>query len=1035
MRKCTTTTFASSLIMPTHRRRPRRHSISSGDESVHPHPASRDGLAQRESTRRRARLPRSISSSNVLESFEQTSEFYDDGENVAREEPNVENLRALAKFFRTTKPAAENTVDRPVSTDACLRLSSSGEYKRWSLQSRTKKNRPSTGPFSQVEHLPESAVRGTTVDGHRYIAISTPIPKNNTVTGPWFRSQYPVFVPESTFAEPASQRTWPKRSSSKLAPSSIIGASISPKLSSGQYLSNDSFSEAFIPSLVAQDYEVPRLKTGSTKATLLDYPLETVLNTVEEGHESQTDHDRDAIFERPRIAPQPPASTHSTITELHAPEVTVIPAPTLTLPASAKRSNSNGKGRRHSLKPPASHTDRDFPHFQGRNSQRPANILVKPTLAVPKEGLFPDSPGFPNMLAAMSFPSPPTGSRPGSPASLPDAQSLSNMTPEIPVIHPRRSSKFACTSMMSAASLDEMMMQKRPALRHARSEGWPDAHARGRQSMDDEVGLKTGRATQLTAADRFHHEKGILSNVAPNSYKTIEIGASSAAHGEECNRESLASELTPTASSYRHSTVTNGTSRGSSATEMTTEANCTVNPKELVGSEMNQTRKGASAIPDQLYQLPQEEKRNSVLPDGCNDGLDTSERAGSPDSILEKESTRCSSRATGSSTAASELDFQPKKTMNERRLARKAKVREYKMRDLDASRVDAIDSPILGFFPHNAFEARRSSIQGPSPLARGSRRASTTSTGTTVGEGSSADCQRAGYGFAPNQNPKVTAAEEKSFKPGSVIHQGFTISSIQAIEIEPIYPPSPRWHTSGITMSPVMVVAEVESRNGSSTMRLPAAPRPESLMGPRTSSRLKPIKVIPQIRHHPVTMSLNHSTGMIERSSLGSVDLKLNRRSLVTMPTPPVSPVSTRSPRRLSLPPGPSNVKVAIPPPWDRPRRQEWGSPAMKERENESRLSATLKERLSREKQQKEKEITDIVTKTVGLPQMAYDTELVQAEEVQSSEGLEHRLRCLEKNNEAWLGVMRPLLETMAKTLDDMRADSRGNICKYRFDD
>ncbi|KAI0140549.1 hypothetical protein GGR57DRAFT_509324 [Xylariaceae sp. FL1272] len=1033
--------------MPTHRHRPRRHSISSGDESVHPHPASLDGLARRESTRRRARLPQSISSSNVLECFEQTTEqpsgFNEDAENVAREEPNVEKLRALAKFFRTTKPPTEVTAVRPTSTDACLGLSSSGGYKRWSLQSRTKYKRPRMRPFSQTDNLPESAVLGTTAEGCRYIAISTPIPKNNTVTGPWFRSQYPVFEPEPAVAEPAtSRKNWPERTSSKVAPSPPTGASIPPKTPSGQRQPNDGVSEDHISS-PAQHYEASYSKTVSTKPTPLDNSLGTVLNTVEEGHESHTEHEEDVAFEEPRIAPQPGraatfekhpiapqprASGHNTITDLHAPEVANIPAFTLTYSTSAKRSHSNGKERLRSPKSPASPNQRDSPCSPSRNSKQPANILVRPTLAVPKQNLFPESPGFPNMLAAMSFPSPPIGSRPGSPASLPDAQSLSNMTPAMPAIHPRRSSRLACISKMSAASLDEIIMQKQPALRHAKSEGWPHAHARERRS----VGSESGPATELTAVDHLLQGKGVLSNVVPNVYATTdrEIVTPSAAYGKKGNRESSASELTATPTSYRHSTLTSGSSHRSSATEMTAETSCTVVPMELVDSEMKQARKGVSSVPDQLYQLLIEAKSKSILPDGYSDGADASERAGSPDSMFGQDSKRCSPSAT--SSTAIESYFQPKKTISERRLARKAKVREYKTRDLDPS-IDAVDSPILGYSPNNAFQASRPPFQCPSPLARGSWSSSMTSTGTAVGVGSSADCQSAGITYALSRNVKLTPAEEESFKPGSVIPHVLTISSVQAIEIAPVNPPSPRWHTSGVTMSPVMVVVDVDPQSGSSTLQLSDASRPEPLMGSRMSLRHKPIKIIPQTRHHPVTMSLNPSTGMIERSSSGSVDLKLNRRSLMTMPTPPISPEATQSPRRLSLPPAQSNVQIAIPPAWDpsSPRRQEWRRPAMKDSGNESRLrSATVKERLSREKQQKEKEITDILAKTVGPPQVAYDTEIVQAEEVQSSEGLEHRLRRLEENNEAWLGVMKPLLENMAKTVDDMRADSRGNILR-----
>jgi hypothetical protein len=89
-----------------------------------------------------------------------------------------------------------------------------------------------------------------------------------------------------------------------------------------------------------------------------------------------------------------------------------------------------------------------------------------------------------------------------------------------------------------------------------------------------------------------------------------------------------------------------------------------------------------------------------------------------------------------------------------------------------------------------------------------------------------------------------------------------------------------------------------------------------------------------------------------------------------------------------------------------------------------------LKERILREKLQKEKEITDIVAQTVGWSQKesVYDDEpspLPQSHH--NAENLEERLRRLERNNGAWLCAMKPLLETMAKTLDNMREDDRYN--------
>lgn len=258
------------------------------------------------------------------------------------------------------------------------------------------------------------------------------------------------------------------------------------------------------------------------------------------------------------------------------------------------------------------------------------------------------------------------------------------------------------------------------------------------------------------------------------------------------------------------------------------------------------------------------------------------------------------------------------------------------------------------------------------------------------------------------------------------------ISAVVATDIEPVYPTAPHWHTSGITMSPIMVVADVESRPGSPTLRFSTLARPD-LSSPRTVARLKPIKISSHSRQksHTVTISRNPATGAIERSASGPIDPKFNRRSLMTMPTPPLSPEATQLPKkRYSLPPVQLNLLIT---PRDRPspsRSQEWHSSYTEEGVPENRLrdTASLRERVMREKLQKEKEITDIVAKTVGLPQKQSvyedDQDLVSLEQ-NNAETLEKRLSRLERTNDAWLCAMKPLLETMARTLDDMRVDDR----------
>jgi len=238
-------------------------------------------------------------------------------------------------------------------------------------------------------------------------------------------------------------------------------------------------------------------------------------------------------------------------------------------------------------------------------------------------------------------------------------------------------------------------------------------------------------------------------------------------------------------------------------------------------------------------------------------------------------------------------------------------------------------------------------------------------------------------------------------------------------------------------VSPIMVVANVESRPGSPTLHPSVATRADSY-SPRVMAGTKSLKVGSHTRqkNHSVTISRNPSTGAIERFALGPTDYKFNRRSLINMPTPPMSPETTRMSRRLSLPP----VQMSLPiTPRERTppsRRQEWHASHV-EREPDTRSrSATLKERVMREKLQKEKEITDIVARTVGLPQKeqreaSYEDEPSSLpSDGYNAETLEKRLRRLERNNDAWLCAMKPLLEAMARTLEDMRADDRSSSRK-----
>lgn len=451
--------------MPTSR--PRRHSLSSGDESFYPHPAKAGGHPRLDS-RRRARLPRSKSTSNVFDALNGgpgTTDRY--SRNIAFEQADIDTLRELAKFLRTTGPPPE----RPIAHDECLRFSGSSEPRRWSLQSLRRNKRTKLQRHSFQVHLPDNIIPGTTPEGQRYMVIPTPAPNNAEVDGPYFRSQYPVFLAESQLPPPrphTSPKLWPERSSSKAASSSIpdkgtasgeVRNSPNPTPQPGDELlpralvlghararalshriSTDRLLRAMINPAdeeIEQDITASLMKLGSQKVPGMEYPHQNMpLGAVRE-------EDTDLSEGSPRAVP--------------------------TRMASRKKASLNGTSRpTRSI----SLESRAPPRSPERSLKPLANILVRGGLAVPKDNVAPESPGFPNMLAKMTFPSPPKGSRPSSPASTSPSVAEGQASPSFrPTVQPRTSSKrtHASTSA-SAASLDEMVMQKRPSPRRVQSD-------------------------------------------------------------------------------------------------------------------------------------------------------------------------------------------------------------------------------------------------------------------------------------------------------------------------------------------------------------------------------------------------------------------------------------------------------------------------------------------------------------------------------------------------------------------------------------
>ncbi|CEJ91250.1 hypothetical protein VHEMI06974 [[Torrubiella] hemipterigena] len=101
-----------------------------------------------------------------------------------------EDVAALVEFFRNHEPPPSN-----------LMTVAEEERGKWNKLRKTSKQRnKSVGRISHPIRLPDSAVSGTTIGGHRHIAISIPLSADPFGERP--RSQYPVYPTEGQEESP-----------------------------------------------------------------------------------------------------------------------------------------------------------------------------------------------------------------------------------------------------------------------------------------------------------------------------------------------------------------------------------------------------------------------------------------------------------------------------------------------------------------------------------------------------------------------------------------------------------------------------------------------------------------------------------------------------------------------------------------------------------------------------------------------------------------------------------------------------------------
>ncbi|KAI5919087.1 hypothetical protein F4810DRAFT_688806 [Camillea tinctor] len=1007
----------------------------------------------------RARIPRSKSTSHMLDVIRHPLGSGDDV-HEAHEKTNISSIRELAEFLRTTGPPSR----RPTSPEDCLRFPGSKAGGRWSVQSLRKRRSKSRTQSTQLQP-PDGAVPETTAGGHNYIALYTPVKYKHH--GPWFRSQYPIFVPGSSPARGNLPREWPERTTSRGPVGSIVknetmetslAALQQPTLTSKSLY--DSQPEQQDPARSSgttstPDCQVALLQSSLCREILSEHHLLKTPNIEEAPPTSEDKYDQKRHLSQ--------YTSRSQCLEYAEPKEARLGTRRNTQVSEeidCSREKPPLLELQFGLSPKPADEDLSAPIQKGasepmspksptRACRKPTDIIVRSTLAVPNNDLLlPESPGFPNMLAALTFPSPPRSSRSPSPTdnTIPTVPDQPCMVPGSSV-RPRISSRRACTSpSLPTISLDEIIMTpKRPALRHVRSECpalIPNMLERctGIVPITEFAVLPDSEEAPSTRPRPHDTDVGVgLQTVSPVS---VVFSTPNARHDD-----SALSNYDDDMNSYRQSLASNSTVCTSFCWQSANNSHCRSTRSDVtefsapavsvVGSYKGATANGHVSQPSTHVSFIANKQLDRPL--GCSGPIEDIAWKGKTEmpiqqpaeSASEQDEPKVSDTSLANSPSFARNQMQPlPRSASGGYIGRKNRLREYTIRDIDLSRSDrtaayfeshafeSMDSPVLGWFPENALRPTRSSVQGPSPLGQDSNRPPTPSV-TTEGDEMVEEY--------PNHPGKGLCQECRACP--RVPSSDWAVSPVMAVDIAPNYIVSGPHEQ--FTISPIMIVANLESRPGSSTLRVPHLLKPDLSiphLPPRSALRPKTLKLVPQPRQkpYPVTIARNPSTGAIERTT--SAAYRLNRHSLSNMPTPPLTPEPGHPSWRLSLPPKPHSLEKsrAVEERDSNLQKQQWLPSHSKEQEQEGRWRReALRERVLREKQEKEREISDIVARTVGSSSKEkYENEFLDKyQDNHATQSIERRLQRLERNGDAWLRAMEPFLENIARTLENMRQD------------
>lgn len=881
---------------------------------------------------KRAAIPRAASTLGMYNTAKEDQDTEDPFRDMAREQVDRETLRDLAHFFRNTRPPTTRYMD-PATAENCFGKTGSGDNsKRWSIRSLRRGNKVKPRPTSL--QLRDSTILKTTAAGHQYMAIS--VPANGTGDGrpslqsrlsalqqqhiapvlgtPRRNSSADILGPTS----PSSSKTSPSkhdsadlaavvsRSSSRLDKNpfrlSIRVSTAEPGVRSLLKLVDewleDQNNEDNPQAVKGQRMIGPAHKPKGSIATLLSpVPSETVQEEKDQDESTSSPTTAPTTAPTPTIMVKPALGSSPTTT---SPDD--IPTQTMSLPRTppaietqdtsfpdlVPRPQSAGASMTSPRSPdsasrvplsafPNTSPAKRNPVRSPKQQKKPANISVKRTLEVPQAQVQPDSPGFPKMLAAITFPSPPESIR-----SHSTSNSIASTDPNRSVTTPPLTGRSSFTSP-TPSNLDQRLMHPtRPTLKHYKSDSAFNSSYVSQRSIASSLGTYDGGSAEVNIAKTSISRSEHRPKPSYTFNKPSRLNLVSAADEGAPRRASVDSCIRNGRDSQRESTV--------STTESSRESTGASDHRQSLRSDTSAASDATAT--DEVYGKSRRSHRDSV--------------ASSTYDERRRSETQCSTRSVSSNgtngTAAS---------LAERRMARRARVREKVQRDLDATKVkntqiqkphsfavgDSVDSPVLGWFPQigsgGAHPHASKKTQGPSRLALQSSTPDTPpETTPTEARSSGHTARKSSAGDISQLIPETVEETTTPVTPKAPTNI-FTFSPILAEQTAPDDEPEveePSTPTPPtLTFTSIMTVANIETEspespesnlrplslltNGSTPPIVP----PRSTLRPdaKPNARQRPIPV--RVSKNPLELTVNTTT-------------KSKRNSSPHIPTPPISP-------------------------------------------------------------------------------------------------------------------------------------------------